>query len=97
MVWRKICNEGRSEMLFHYYCKSSEEKVYNGGNVCNITPALPRGQVMAERCEQTLHELTVQVWLLFHHSEKYCTLFLSGTEIRINRRTNKQTDRRSDS
>ena len=35
----------------------------------------------------------VQVWWLYHHRNfKYCTLFVSGTELRTDKRTNRQTD-----
>ena len=62
-----------------------------------LTPPNPQGQVMSEKCEEPKGELTVQVWLLYHHPNfKYCTLFVSGTELQTNRQTNGQTDRRSD-
>ena len=48
---------------------------------------------MPVKCEQPLDELTVQVWLLYDHPNfKYCTLFVSGTELRTDRRTDRQTD-----
>ena len=48
---------------------------------------------MSGECEQPLDELTVQVWLLYDHPNfKYCTLFVSGTELRTGRRTDRQTD-----
>ena len=57
-------------------------------------PAPPQGQVMSEKCEEPIDELTVQVWLLYHHPNfKYCTLFVSGTELRTDRRTDKQTNK----
>ena len=44
---------------------------------------------MSLKCEQPLNELTVQVWLLYDHPNfKYCTLFVSGTELRSNGQTN---------
>ena len=62
-----------------------------------LTPPHPQGQVMSEKCEEPIGELTVQVWLLYHHPNfKYCTLFVSGTELQTNRQTNGQTDGRSD-
>ena len=62
-----------------------------------LTPPHPQGHVMSVKCEQALDELTVQVWLLYDHQNfKYCTLILSGTELRTDRRTDKQTDRQTD-
>ena len=47
---------------------------------------------MSVKCEEPIDELTVKVWLLYHHPNfKYCTLFVSGTELR----TDRQTDRRT--
>ena len=61
-----------------------------------LTPPHPQGHVMSVKCEEHIDELTVQVWLLYHHPNlKYCTLFVSGTELQTDRRTEKQTDRRS--
>ena len=65
------------------------------------TPPHPQGHVMSVKCEEPIDELTVQVWLLYHHPNfKYCTLLVSGTELRTDRRTdgqtNGQTDGRSD-
>ena len=46
---------------------------------------------MSVKCEQPLDELTVQVWLLYGHPNfKYCTLFISGTELRTDKRTDGQ-------
>ena len=55
-----------------------------------LTPPHPQGYEMSVKCEQSIHEKnTVQVWLLYHHSNfKYCTLLVSGTELQ----TDKQTD-----
>ena len=37
---------------------------------------------MSVKCEQPFYELTVKVWLLYNHPNfKYCTLFISGTEL----------------
>ena len=53
-----------------------------------LTPPQPQGQVMSEKCEDPIGELTVQVLLLYHHPNfKYCTLFVSGTELQTNRQT----------
>ena len=62
-----------------------------------LTPPHLQGQVMSEKCEEPIGELIVQVWLLYHHPNfKYCTLFVSGTELQTNRQTNGQTDRQTD-
>ena len=51
---------------------------------------------MSVKCEQTLHELTAQDWLLYNHSNfKYCTLFASGTELRKYGQTDRQTNGRT--
>ena len=68
----------------------------NMAKICKsyiLTLPNPQGQVMSEKCEEPIDELTVHVWLLYHHPNfKYCTLFVSGTELQ----TNGQTDGRSD-
>ena len=53
---------------------------------------------MSVKCEEPIDELTaVQVWLLYDHPNfKYCTLFVSGMELRTDRRTDGQTNGRSD-
>ena len=52
-----------------------------------LTPS--QGHVMSVKCEKPLDELTAQVWFLYDHPNlKYCTLYVSGTELR----TEKQTD-----
>ena len=52
---------------------------------------------MPVKCEEPIDELTVQVWLLYDHPNfKYCTLFVSGTELRTHRRTDRQTDGQTD-
>ena len=57
----------------------------------NLAP--PQGHVMSVKCEEPLYELTVQVWLLYDHPNfKYCTLFISGTELRTDRQTDGRTD-----
>ena len=46
-------------------------------------PPNPEGQVMSVKCKDSIDELTVQVWLLYQNPNlKYCTLFVSGTELR---------------
>ena len=40
-----------------------------------LTPPQPQGYVMSVKCEEPINELTVQVWLLYHHPNfKYCSL-----------------------
>ena len=54
----------------------------------------PHGCGMSVKCEQSIDELTVQVWLLYHHPNfKYCTLFVSGTALWTNRRTDNSITR----
>ena len=66
------------------------------GKICKskiLTPPHPKGDAMSEECEQLLDELRVQVWLLYDHPNfKYCTLFVSGTELRTDRQTDGRTD-----
>ena len=62
-----------------------------------LTLPHPQGHVMSVRCEEPIDILTVQVWLLYHHqSFKYCTLFVSGTELRTDGQTDGRTDGRTD-
>ena len=62
-----------------------------------LTPPHPKGHVMSVKCEEPIDELTVQVWLKYHHSNfKYCTLFVSGTELQTDRRTDKWTERQTE-
>ena len=62
-----------------------------------LTPPHPQGHVISVKCEKPLDELTVQVWLLYDHPNfKYCTLCISGTELRTDRQTDGRTDRQTD-
>ena len=62
-----------------------------------LTTPRPQGHEMSVKCEEPIDELTVQVWLLYDHPNfKYCTLFVSGTELRTDGQTDKRTDRRTD-
>ena len=55
-----------------------------------LTQPLLQGHVMSVKCEEPIDELTVQVVLLYHHPNfKYCTLFVSGTELRTDKRTDR--------
>ena len=74
----------------------SESKYCKHLLVLHFDPAPPQGHLMSVKCEEPIDELTVQVCLLFYHPNfKYCTLFLSGTELRTDGQTNKRTDRRT--
>ena len=71
---------------------ATKSKYMYGKNllVLYFDPAPSQGHVMSVKCEEPIDELTVQVWLLCHHPNfKYCTLFVGGAELRID----KQTDR----
>ena len=58
-----------------------------------LTPPHPQEYAVSVKCEKPIDELTVQVWLLYDHPNfKYCTLFVSGAELRTDRQTDKQTD-----
>ena len=53
-----------------------------------ISQSYPQGHGMSVKCEEPIDELTVQAWLLYHHPNfKYCTLFVSRTELRTDGRT----------
>ena len=58
-----------------------------------LTHPLPQGHGMSVKCKEPIDELTVQVWLLYHHPNfNHWTLFVSGTELQTNRQTDGQTD-----
>ena len=62
-----------------------------------LTPPHPQGHGMSVKCEEPIDELTVQVWLLYDHQNfKYCTLFVSGTELRTDGQTDGRTDGQTD-
>ena len=62
-----------------------------------LTLPNPQGHVMSVKCEKPLDELTVQVWLLYDHPNfNYCTLCISGTELRTDRQTDGRTDGQTD-
>ena len=58
-----------------------------------LTLSHPKGHVMSAKCDEPIDELAVQVWLLYHPNFKYCTLFVCGTELWTDRRTDGQTIR----
>ena len=62
-----------------------------------LTPPQPQGHVQSVKCKQPVGELTVQVWLLFHHPNfKYCSLSVGRMELLTDGQMDKQTDERSD-
>ena len=61
-----------------------------------LTQPDPQGHVMSVKCEEPIDELTLQVWWLYHHPNfKYCTLLVSGTELRTDKWTDGQMDGQS--
>ena len=68
-------------------------KIWQNSKSQILTPPHPQGHVMSMKCEQSLDELTVQVWLLYDYPNlKYCTLNVSRMELRTDRQTDRQTD-----
>ena len=64
-----------------------------GKNLKSYILTQPQGHVMSVKCGEPIDELTVQVWLLYHHPIfKYCTLFVSGTDLRTDGQTDERTD-----
>ena len=63
------------------------------GKIQILTPPQRQGHVISAKFEKPLDELTVQVWCLYDHQNlKYCTLYVSGTELRTDRKTDRRTD-----
>ena len=93
---------GKAFKTRHVFVKHGCPRRQQSHNMAKISKSYiltlphPKGYVMSVKCEQSIDEPTVQVWLLYHHPNlKYCTLIVSGTELRTNRRTDKQTDGRT--
>ena len=62
-----------------------------------LTPPHPQGHGVSVKCKEPLNELTVHVWLLYHHPNfSYWILFVSGTELRTDKQTDRQTGRQAD-
>ena len=84
----------------HVFVKHGCPRRQQSSNMAKISksyiltpPARPQGHVMSVKCEEPIDELTVQVWLLYHHPNfKYCTLFVSRTELRTDRQKDRRTD-----
>ena len=73
---------------------TQQQQSQNMTKICKsyILTRLPhlQGQWMSAKCEKLIDELTVQVWLLYHHPNfKYCTFLKAG-------RNYGQTNGRSD-
>ena len=99
LIWKNLFNWDYTEKTRHVFVKHGCPRRQQSLNMAKISksyilvPPHPQGQVISEKCDEPIGELTVQVWLLYHHHNfKYCTLFVSGTELQTNRRTNRQTD-----
>ena len=67
-----------------------------------LTLSHPQGHVGdVIEVSATLDELTIQVWLLYHHDnlqnfKYYCTLYVGGTELRSDGQPNKQKNGQTD-
>ena len=87
--------QGKTRHVFEKRGCPRRKKSQTMANICKsyILNPPPQGYVMSVKCAQPLDELTVQVWLLYDHPNfKYCTLFISGTELRTDKRTNRRKD-----
>ena len=98
-----ICIHVRLSQTRHVFVKHRCPRRQQSRNIAKISKSYiltlphPPGHVMSVKFEEPIDELTVQVWLLYHHPNfKYCTLFVSGTELRTDKQTNGQTDKRTD-
>ena len=97
-----MTNKVKMQETRHVFVKHGcprQQQSRNMAKICKsliLTPPHPQGHVMSVKCEEPIDELTVQVCLLYHNPNfKYCTLFVSGTELRTDKRTDRQTDGRS--
>ena len=87
----------------HVFVKHGCTRQQQSQNMAKISKSFiltlphPQRHVMSVKCEEPIDELTVQVWLLYYHPNfKYGTLFVSGTELRTDGQTNRQTDGQTD-
>ena len=67
-----LMNENR-----HVFVKPRWQQSENTAKISKsyiLTPPHPQGHLMSVKCEEPIDELTVKVWLLYHHSNfNYCT------------------------
>ena len=98
-----LAGGGGINITRHVFVKHAYPRQQQSQNLAKIsksyilTPPHPQGHVMSVKYEEPIDELAIQVWLLYHHPDfKYCTLFVSGTELRTDKRTETQTNRRTD-
>ena len=67
-------------------------KLWQKSQVPHFDPTYSQGHGMSVKCEGPLDKATVQVWLLYENPNfKYCTLFISETELRTDGRRMIQT------
>ena len=106
-TWKYTCPEfGESSISLlsvitrHVFVKHGCPRRQQSQNMAKISKSYiltqphPQGHVMSVKCEEPIDELSVQVWSLHHHQNyKYCTLFVSGTELRTDKQTNRRTIR----
>ena len=93
-------SESKGSWTRHVFVKHGCPQRQQSQNMAKISKSYiltPQGYVMSVKCEEPIDELTVQVWLVYYHPNfKYCTLFVSGTELRTDgQTTDKRTDRRT--
>ena len=93
-VWsRDFTQKIKSSQTRHVIVKHGCPRRQQSQNMAKIP--IPQGHGTSMKCEEPIDKLTIQVWLLSHHPNfKYCTLFVSGTELRMDGQTNGWTDRR---
>ena len=59
-----------------------------------LTPPHPKGHVMSVKCEELIDELKFKFgYYVITQTLNFCTLFVSGTKLRTDGRTNRQTVR----
>ena len=73
-----------------------QEQSYNMAKISKsyiLTPPHPQGHGMSVKCEQSIDGLTVQIWLLYHHTNFTATIALCLKAGRNYRQTDRQTNR----
>ena len=79
--------------VFEKHGYPQQQQSQNTAKILHFDPTPPYPKGHAVKCEQSIDELTVQVWLLYHHPNvRYCTLCVNGMELRTDRRMDGQTD-----